>query len=183
MLDINHHLSTLVEKYQLLNPHLEQEYDPEWRSPCESGEPYSNTDGNRVIAWTPTLRTPSEDFSGYENALDTEVHADIKAFYARYWAGSIETGAEEGRVSLIQLWNFQDIDRLIENQLGHAFAQKQSGSPLSIFVANTEPGSELFIAVRNSDGVVQLEKPGYKPIREIADSLGAFLNTLTPHSL
>jgi SecY interacting protein Syd len=180
MSDINQHLSALVEKYQLANPRLEQEYDPEWRSPCETGEPYLNAEGERVIAWVPKVRTPSKDFSGYENALDTEVHADIKAFYARYWAGNIETSAEEGHVSLIQLWNFEDIDRLMENQLGHAFAQKQSRSPLSIFIANTEPESELFITVRNSDGVVQLEKPGYKPIKEISGSLGAFLNTLEP---
>ncbi len=178
MSDINQHLSVLVEKYQLANPRLEQEFDPEWRSPCETGEPYLNAVGKQVIAWAPKLRAASADFAGYENAMDIEVHADIKAFYACYWAGNIETSAEEGHVSLIQLWNFEDIDRLMENQLGHAFAQKQSRSPLSIFIATTEPESDLFIAVRNSDGVVQLEKPGYKPLREIASSLGAFLGTL-----
>ena len=177
---IQHCLSTLIEQYQSVNPRLVQEFDPEWRSPCETGEPYTNADGQQVIAWSPKTRAPSADFAGLENALDTVVHEDIKAFYASYWSGNLETNAEEGSVSLIQLWNFEDIDRLIENLLGHAFAQKQSRSALSIFVATTDPESELFIAVRNKDGVVQLEKPGYKPVRELADSLSDFLGTLTP---
>lgn len=189
-------LSTLIAQYQEKNPKLLQTYDPEWRSPCEVGEPYWSTEsppeslgvdsggtkGQQLIAWAPLARSYSNDFSGLENALETSIHPSIKEYYASYWSGPLETTAEEGHVSLLLLWNNQDVDRLIENIIGHAMAQKQSRSPLSIFFACTEPETELFISVRNHDGVIQLEKPGYKAIKELGGSLQEFLGRLSPAS-
>ncbi|MBV1905532.1 MAG: SecY-interacting protein Syd [Pseudomonadales bacterium] len=173
-------LSNLMERYQDENPLLLQPYDPEWRSPCEQGSPFTDSSGQQVISWAPTVRSPSNDFTGLENALETSIHADIKEYFSGFWSGPVETSSSEGHVSLILLWNQEDIDRLVENLIGHSLAQKRSQSALSIFFACTEPDSELFITVRNSDGVVQLEKPGHKPVREIEDSLLTFLGRLTP---
>lgn len=156
-------------------------YDAEMRSPCQVGKPFVH-DQFDVVAWRPQRREHASDFSGLENALETEIHRDVKAYYGRYWSGCIETEHEEGHVSLIFLWNHKDIDRLIENLIGHSLAQKRSRSPLSIFFACTEPDSELFLAVNNSTGEIQLEKPGYRPVRTVAEDLSTFLSALTPAS-
>ena len=83
-------------------------YDAEMRSPCQVGEPFVH-DQFDVVAWRPQRREQASDFSGLENALETEIHKDVKAYYGRYWSGCIETEHEEGHVSLIFLWNQKDI--------------------------------------------------------------------------
>ena len=51
---------------------------------------------------------------------------------------------------------------------------------MSVFFACTEPDSELFLSVDNNSGAVLLEKPGFKPVREVASDLASFLTTLVP---
>ncbi|MEM8767424.1 MAG: SecY-interacting protein Syd [Pseudomonadota bacterium] len=163
-------------------PELHAPYDPEWRSPCEIGEPTDGDDGP-VIAWRPLPRHPDTnagDFAPLERAVETEIHPDIKAYYGAFWAAGLEAEAIDGHVSLLFLWNGEDIERLNENLIGHAFAKQQARAPLTVFFACTEPDSELFLAVDNASGAVVLEKPGYKPIRQVADNLAGFIETLVP---
>ena len=165
-------------------PELETVFDDEWRSPCEIGEPYRTGQGEKRIAWRPTSRQPHatrDDFTPLERALDLRVHPDIKAYYAAYWSAGLEAEAMDGHVSLLFLWNPEDIERLNENLIGHAMAKRQSKSPMSIFFACTDPDSDLFLSVDNDSGAVILEKPGEKPLREVAPSLASFLDTLVPN--
>ena len=168
-------------------PELYAPFDPDWRSPCEVGEPCEGEQGT-VIAWRPLSRHPATtdtDFAPLERALDTVVHPDIKAYYGAYWSAGLEAEAVDGHVSLLFLWNREDVARLNENLLGHAFARgaranRRSGYPLSLFFACTEPDSDLFLSVNNDTGVVVLERPGRGPVREVAADLTAFLQTLVP---
>ena len=164
-------------------PHLETVFDGDWRSPCELGEPYRAEDGSQSVSWQPRSRHPdtaAADFAPLERALDISVHPDIKAYYAAYWAAGLEAEAVDGHVSLLFLWNHDDVDRLNENLIGHAMAKQRIKRPMSIFFACTEPESELFLSVDNDTGAVILEKPGYKPIRQVADRLSDFIETLVP---
>jgi len=163
-------------------PDLEAIYDPEWRSPCEIGDPYER-DSLRLIRWQPLPRHPhacGADFEPLERALEITVHPDIKSWYGSYWSAGLEAEAVDGHVSLLFLWNTDDIARLNENLIGHALAKQRARSPMSIFFACTEPDSELFLSVDNESGAVLLEKPGHKPIRQVADNLAGFIETLVP---
>jgi SecY interacting protein Syd len=176
-------LDGFVARYRERFERLEQPYDPEWRSPCEVGEPYPGADGERRIVWQPVQRPlGSDDFVGLERALEIPIHPDIKAYYGRYWSAGLEATAPDGHVSLLLLWNEQDADRLIENLIGHAMAKRRARSGFSVFFALTEPDSDLFLSIENDSGRVVLEVPGAKPKRVVADSLAAFLGTLTPAS-
>ena len=150
-------------------------FDPEWRSSCETGE---TRDG--MTFWRPVMQPAPVDFSHLENALEFPIHADIKTFYSRYWAGGIEARSTEGPVSLIQLWNYDDYERLVANLIGHALAQKRARAPFTVFVATTDPDSELFLSIDNASGKVMLEEPGKLPIREVDDNIADFLDRLTP---
>lgn len=180
-------LTHFVERYVKTYPVLNISYDAHWRSPCEYGEPFAQPvengedDPQQFIRWQPVKRSLADDFTGLEKALDTEIHTDIKAYFGAYWSSSLEAEAPDGHVSLIQLWNPQDVDRLVENLIGHSLAQRRSKSPLSLFFACTEPDSELFLTIRNDSGEIQLEKPGYQPIRPVAASLAQFLDLLVPN--
>ena len=162
-------------------PRLEDVYDPHWRSPCEIDEPFLDAHGERRVAWRPKRRSPdADDFTGLERALEFPIHPSLKAYYGRYWSGGLEAEAPRGHVSLLLLWNAEDADRLVENLIGHALAKRRLRSPFTVFFACTEPDSDLFLSVDNETGQVLLEAPARKPLEVVADSLAAFLETLSP---
>ena len=179
-------LAQFVDHHQKAWPELEAPFDPAWRSPCEIGDPYTRQPGNDAgdapsfIRWRPLRRSLADDFPGLENALETEIHPDIKAYFGGWWSGNLNAEAPDGPVSLILLWNPDDARRLIENQIGHALVNRRSKGPLSLFFACTEPDSDLILTVCNDTGEVLLERPGHKPLRTVAGSLAEFLDLLAP---
>jgi len=130
--------------------------------------------------WRPVPQSTPVDFRGLANALETEIHPDICTFYSSFWSGSLETTSQEGQVSLIQMWNQDDFDRLIENFIGHALMKRQQKLPLTLFFATTEPDSELFLSLDNATGEVLLEEPAKPPKKIVDNDLSTFLNRLTP---
>jgi SecY interacting protein Syd len=150
------------------------------RSPCECGAPFASSDDVQCVSWRPLRRSFADDFAGLERALETTIHADIKAYYGRYWSAGLEAAAQEGHVSLILLWNPSDAERLVENLIGHALAKRRARAPFTVFFACTEPESDLFLSVDNASGEVVLEAPGAKPLRTLAPSLTVFLRGLVP---
>jgi SecY interacting protein Syd len=149
-------------------------FDSEWRSDCEVRQ-----EGDRTY-WQPTLQTPSVDFSGLAKAVGQPIHPDICAYYGSYWAGALEATSQEGHVSLIQLWNQEDFERLRANLIGHLMAKQRLKQPFTVFFANTEPDTELFLGIDNESGKVVLEEPG-KPVARIVDKdIVTFLSRLSP---
>jgi SecY interacting protein Syd len=174
-------LDTFVARYLEHFPRLQHGFDPQWRSPCETDEPYLDAAGERRVAWRPVPRAAgADDFAGLERALELPIHPTVKAYYGRYWSGGLEAEATDGHVSLLLLWNDADADRLVENLVGHSLAKRRTRSPFTVFFACTEPDSELFLSVDNDSGQVLLEEPGRKPLRTVAGSLAGFLASLTP---
>ena len=149
-------------------------FDPEWRSKCEFHR-YANQ-----TFWRPVGQSPRVDFSGLSNAIEASIHPDIVNYYSSYWSGTLETDSREGRVSLIQLWNQDDFERLMANLVGHALNKIRAKHPYTVFFATTEPNSELFLSIDNSSGTVLLEEPGKAPIREVESDISTFLNRLEP---
>lgn len=130
--------------------------------------------------WRPIPQSTPVDFRSLSNALETEIHPDICSFYDSFWSGNLETSSQEGLVNLIQLWDQDDFDRLVENLIGHALMKRKHKRPLTIFFATTEPDSELFLSVDNETGEVLLEEPEKSPVRIVDNDLNTFLNRLTP---
>lgn len=153
---------------------LASPWDPEWRSECEL-----ENDGDTVF-WRPVIQHPAVNFDGLANAVEAPIHPDICAYFGSFWCGSLEARADDGHVSLIQLWNTEDFDRLIANLIGHLMAKQKQRQPFTVFFATTEPDSELFLSIDNASGKVLLEEPGRPPLRSVADTLPAFIDSLTP---
>ena len=152
---------------------LRTPFDPEWRSAAEFRQ-----EGDETL-WRPVRQSPPVDFSGLANAIDGPVHPDISNYYASFWAGTLEATSAEGHVSLIQLWNEDDFERLIGNLIGHYMAKKRQRNPFTVFFANTEPDSELFLSINNDDGAVLLEEPG-TVLKQVDSDIASFLKRLTP---
>ena len=113
---------------------LASEFHADWRSPCEL---HQDSD---LTYWKPVRQEVAVSFEGLANALELEIHPDIQAYYASYWSGTLEADSAEGRVSLIQLWNDEDFDRLIANLIGHAMAKQKSRQGFTVFYREHGPG-------------------------------------------
>jgi SecY interacting protein Syd len=153
---------------------LTSPYDADWRSPCELEQV------GDLTYWRPIQQHPPVNFEGLAHALEVPIHPDICAYYGSWWSGTLEASSEEGPVSLIQLWNEEDFERLIANLIGHSLNQRRSRSPFSVFFATTDPDSEMFLTIHNETGVVLLEEPGKKPLREVESDIHSFLRRLKP---
>ncbi|WP_207061968.1 SecY-interacting protein [Motiliproteus sp. SC1-56] len=181
---LEHALDNFIERFieaqQTATGALPQiEFDPEWPSPCYQGTAGA---GNKV-AWKPVRQqTPHPLFDGLATALETEIHPDLRAYYQRYWSDPIPARCAEGDLSLLFLWNEEDYERLRGNLVGHALAKKKQRQPLTLFFACTEP-EDYVLSLDNTSGVVLLEQPGRKPLREVAGSLTDFIQRLEPRTL
>lgn len=151
-------------------------FDADWRSACELE---NAVDGDQS-RWRPVLQPTPVDFRHLENALEFPIHDDIKTYYGRYWAGAMDARSTEGHVSLIQLWNYDDYERLIANLIGHALSKKKARDGFTVFFATTDPDSELFLSIDNETGNILLEEPGKSPLREVEGDIARFLDRLTP---
>ena len=167
-------LTDLIERALLLYKEqmLSSPFDPAWRSECEVYQSGEQT------YWRPVRQSSPVNFAGLANAVEKPIHQDIIAYYSTYWSGTLEADSQEGRVSLIQLWNEDDFERLIRNLVGHALNKIRSKHPYTVFFATTEPESELFLSIDNESGIVLLEEPGKSPIREVETDIATFLDRL-----
>ena len=177
-------IDTFVEHYVKTHPALTIEHDPQWASPCEIGIPWRDGD-DLLTAWQPVRRERLEgdaghDFSGLENALEIEIHPDIKTHYGRYWSANLEAEAPDGHASFLFLWNEADAQRLVENLIGHAVACRHNKVPFSVFFACTEPDSDFYLTLNNDTGRVQVEEPGRPPVRIVCDTLAEFYDLCVP---
>ena len=153
---------------------LSSQFQTDWRSPSELHQ------DSGLTYWKPIRQQSPVSFDGLSHALELEIHADIKAYYASYWSGTLEADSSEGRVSLIQLWNAEDFDRLIANLIGHALAKQKSRHEFTVFIANTDPDTEVFLSIDNSSGAILLEEPGKPPLRQVETDIHTFLRRLKP---
>ena len=165
---VQHTLSLCEDKL------LRTEVDLDWRSDCEV-----RVEGDLSL-WKPCPQHPAVNFAGLANAVDAQIHSDIVTYYSAFWSGSLAARSKEGFLSLIQLWNQDDFDRLIANLIGHYLHQKKQKRAFSVFFATTEPNSELFLSIDNQTGRILLEEPGRAPIKQVATDLTTFINRLAP---
>lgn len=153
---------------------LESPFEDDWRSPCEV------SNNQETSFWRPIPQTEPLDFGGLGNAADTTIHPDIQTYFGSYWSGSLQATTDEGYLSLIQLWNKDDFERLIENLVGHLFMKNRNKQPFTVFFATTERDSEFFLSIDNASGNILLEEPGKPPLRKIDQNIATFLNRLEP---
>ncbi|MBY4677977.1 SecY-interacting protein [Marinobacterium arenosum] len=171
-------LDRLIDRLAELNPEPPQTaYDNDWPSACYLHQ----ADDGQPVPWRPVRRDDSEDmFARLAAALEQPIHPDLVAYYCRYWSDPLPAQCPDGELSLLQVWNPDDMERLRGNLIGHALAKRKQRQPLTLFFATTEPDGNYFLSIDNQSGEVWLEQPGKKPLRKLADSLADFLATVEP---
>jgi SecY interacting protein Syd len=168
-------LDTLVEGFiyatrERHGRYPRQVHDPAWPSPCEKGAP----DADGRVEWRPVRRNGPADFAGLAAALETDLHPDFGAYFGRYWSDPLPAAGLYGRVELLQLWNAEDQERLVANQIGHVLQARRARRPLTLFFACTDD-PDLLYSLDNASGEVLREALRERSARVIAGSLAEFL--------
>lgn len=147
-------------------------YDADWLSPCQIGEVVDER-----IQWQPLLREQQGDFSGIEHALGLELHASIKAFYGDYFSAGLQMDYQQNPIELVQAWNEQDFELLLENIIGHLLMQRRLKKQTTVFIATTDDEMKV-VSINNDSGEVVLEQLGKGIELVLANSLDEFLAKL-----
>ena len=133
------------------------------------------------IWWRPTVQSPLVDFKRIEAALERPIHPTIRSYFQSYWAGPLPCALNGKPVELIQLWNPEEFEQLIENIIGHFLQQQRFKQSFSFFFAIAETSSEITYTIDNVSGQVLEEVPGPSGGRTIvASDLDEFLARLQP---
>ena len=131
--------------------------------------------------WLPTAIEHStlDMFERLSDALEIEIPQSIIDYYTAAWSQPLQATHTEGELSLIFVWNPEDLERLRENLIGHALNKRRLRQTISFFFATTEPDGEQILSVESDTGRVLLEKPGQKKFSVIAEDLETFLSQVS----
>ena len=149
-------------------------WDPEWRSPCEVGEPW-----NGEIYWQPVRRESPGSMENVATGLDMVLHPDLSSFYGHWYAGALAFSFKGLRVEPVLAWNLDDFARLQENLIGHALMQRRLRLAPTLFLAATRQESHL-VSLDNLSGAVLLERVGRAENQLLTPDLASFLARLEP---
>jgi len=149
------------------------EIDPESTSPCQ----VSATDDENAT-WKAIKIVDELDFDNINNALNVEIHQDIKTYFCTMYADSIHAQHEDGKLSLLFAWNHEDFLRLQENIIGHIMMKQRLKQKITIFFAVTDE-EDMIVSLDNDSGEVWLERVGCEPHRKLADNVMSFISSLS----
>lgn len=148
--------------------------DPASPSPCQQ-----QWLAAEQVSWLPVAQQPAADFSNVEHALETDLHADIKAFYSSFFGANLAAEHPRGKLALLMPWNSADIARLQENIIGHILMKRRLKQRETVFFAITDD-ENIMLSVLNSSGEVYMEQVGKEVTQKVAANLAEFLSQLTP---
>lgn len=148
--------------------------DPASPAPCQQA-----VLDDHQVSWQPVMQQPPADFSNVEQALELELHPDIKQFYSLYYGAGLGASHSRGPLQLLMIWDQTDLARLQENMIGHILMKRRLKQPETVFFALTDDDS-IVLSVLNRTGEVYLETVGKDVSEKLADSLTDFFSQISP---
>lgn len=140
--------------------------------------PSACTQGMSGSHWRPALQQAPRVLLPLEQGFEHALHEDLHHWYGRYWSAGIDVCFEGEDLHLLQIWNAEDLQCLLENQLGHGFARRRNRLPPAFFIGLGP--QDTVMCIDNASGAITLEHPGQAPHRELAPSAAHLLQGCTP---
>lgn len=166
--------SQLLEQWQIHTGGLPSaEHDPDWPSACIVGSP----EHDRCF-WQPVPMQPAVDLDRLGDALEVRLHPAWVTLFSVQWSAALPLKYNGGDFELLQLWNAQDADNLIANQIGHALEKRRVRQPLTLFFGLVD--DDRLLSLDNQTGAVLLETLGATGPEEVIADLESFLAACEP---
>jgi SecY interacting protein Syd len=159
------------------NQGLITEYDADWPSDCLQ-DTHNAKDGPNIY-WRPTLRPVSASLSNLNTALDIEIPATLQEYFGRYYSLDLNAVHPRGPVTLLQVWNDTDFDRLQKNLISHVLMKRRLKQPETVFFALTDE-EDFIISIELATHAVALERVGKDDLEILAPDLATFIAALRP---
>lgn len=154
---------------------LQTEYDSDWPSECIKYLPEKED----LVTWKPIKQSQNNNFESMSNALELSIPQEFEVLFTRYWSEHLNAVSDQGKLTLLQVWNQDDFERLQQNLIGHVLMKRRLKQPETLFFAVTDQ-EDFIISLEHQSGHIVVEQVGKKPHLKLADSLIEFLNMLTP---
>ncbi|GAB55531.1 protein syd [Glaciecola punicea ACAM 611] len=154
-------------------------FDKQWLSPCLQSFNIEAADDGDEVPWKPSLRDQQASLVNLEEALDLRIPSELQALFCRYYSHDLNASAANGKLTILQVWNEEDFDRLQKNLISHVLMKRRLKQAETLFFALTDE-EDFILSVMLSTGAVVLEQVGKEPQREIAPSLSAFMAQISP---
>lgn len=165
-----------------INNHIAQ-YDSHPMAYIDSDSPspaaLAGTEEGEHVQWQVFERDDNADLSALADALEVNFPIALDALFCSFYSGNLPAVIDGHAVELLQPWNEDDFVRLQQNITGHVLMKRRLKQQDTVFIGLTEQ-DDLLITVRLSDGAVCLEYVGKEVHHELAPSISAFLEALTP---
>lgn len=154
-------------------------FDKDWLSPCFPNDSAEGAVDGDEVSWKPFLRNDHASLSNLEEALEITIPAELQALFCRYYSHDLNAEAQYGKLTILQVWNEEDFDRLQKNLISHVLMKRRLKQAETLFFALTDE-EDFILSILLSTGAVMLEKVGKEPQREIAPNLSAFMADVKP---
>ena len=151
------------------------EYDDQWLSPCVKGE-HRNGD---LVPWEPSVQQRPLNFDNLARALEIKIPSQFETLFTRYWSDHVTVRSDEGELTLLQVWNSDDFERLQQNLIGHVLMKRRLKQDDTLFFAITDQ-EDYIVSIECVTGFVVVERVGKAPHKKLANSIGEFLEQLVP---
>ena len=154
-------------------------FDKDWDSPCFQTNGLVNIEDDQKLAWRPILQAETSTLQNLEEALEITIPTELQQLFCRYYSHDLNAQADYGNLTLLQVWNADDFDRLQKNLIAHVLMKRRLKQEDTLFFALTDE-EDFILTIMLSTGAVMLEKVGKAPQREIAANLTDFIAQLKP---
>jgi SecY interacting protein Syd len=154
-------------------------FDKDWDSPCFQTQDLKDIDEGQKLEWRPFLRAEKASLHNLEEALEISIPTELQQLFCRYYSHDLNAQADYGNLTLLQVWNEDDFDRLQKNLIAHVLMKRRLKQADTLFFALTDE-EDYILSIALKTGAVMLEKVGKEPHREIAPNLADFIAQLKP---
>lgn len=172
-------VQSYIEHSNKDNMGLRTYFDKDWDSPCFQKEGLEDMVDEQEVEWRPSIRNDEASLKNLEEALEITIPTELQQLFCRYYSHDLNAQADNGNLTILQVWNEDDFDRLQKNLIAHVLMKRRLKQEDTLFFALTDE-EDYILSVVLKTGAVMLEKVGKEPHLEIAANLSDFIAQLKP---
>lgn len=130
------------------------------------------------VCWLPQPFTLPPTLSAVERGVEIALQPAAVAWYTSQFAADMEVHWRGEEITLLQVWNEDDFQRLQENLIGHLVMKRRLKQSPTLFIAATPHDTEI-ISICNLSGEVIREALGTKKRQVLSANVSDFLTECT----